>query len=163
MLVLRDGYAMETDLDYLYEKAFKKDVGKSFKNISVLCARDIEDIIFVTGTTITGDWDAVFVEAANVGDRLIADVGVNSFLLAKTSTIVRKYPNQRILKSSGHYHDIDWKDSVQNPIKPLGIMTGPDGTDGSSCSHPKNQCVFIRYFTLKRRRFRRLPAVVKRA
>jgi hypothetical protein len=37
--------------------------------------------------------------------RLTVDAGVNPFVLVKTNIRVRKYSEQCILKSSGHYHD----------------------------------------------------------
>lgn len=144
MLALKDGYAISRDLDENSEHEFLTYALEHCEEIATRTRIKMESLFFITGTTMTGDWDAVAIES---NTRRLS-LGTEISPLARTSIAFKRSSGQVVHDSSGHHH-------------PTANTERPPETEVQCCSQPKNQCIFVRAWFIRDRRRWRGPKVMK--
>lgn len=112
------------------------------------CGWDLSqrDLKVITGTTMTGDYDACVIASDNRGVTAEGNLNFSPVVLARTSISVEHWSNQHISRQSGHSHP--------------GNGSAP--AEGC-CYDRKSQCIFIRSFTVRKKNRLMAPKVLKAA
>ena len=140
LLSLEDDTALSTDLDNSSSlRQFQSHARQNYDAILDDIRRDfgesfpLEELVFVTGTTTTGDWEASTISSHGSGGDIRLSAGDTAVAqLTGGVWVAWSSQHQTRFKSSGHHHV---EPTLQTPC----------------CTPPKNQCIFIRKFRLKRR------------
>ncbi len=155
LLILKDGFAISKDLTRYAEDIFVSTTLESLNAILEACQiKRVNDLVLVTGTTTTGDWDAAVWDTSPAISTRGTRAGVPStstsspqqpkvclMNLEKTGTTIQFTENQIVHETSGHHHS-----HSHSPPPHDGSLIQP------CCPfEKKNQCVFVRTVRFRRR------------
>jgi hypothetical protein len=139
ILTLVDQRATTYDLGPIPEKNFLLYILHNMEDVIVKsnCA-SINDLVAITGCTMTGDWEAAVITSTSQGGQLDASGGATAIVKLKAEVKIQKTHEQNVQMSGGHHHN-------------------PHVDRIDCCDRPKNQCIFIRSYRFKRRLWRYRP------
>jgi hypothetical protein len=135
MLTLADKFAMSYDLGKKTEKQFVQYVLHNLETIAPQCGCELQDLVAVTGCTLTGDWEAVVLSSSSKGAGFDVLGGAPTLLPLSAGVSLQVSSQQSHQTSRGHYHN-------------------PERIGPNCCGLPKNQCIFIRSYKFKKRLFK---------
>jgi hypothetical protein len=139
ILTLVDKSATSYDLGSISEKKFLEYILHNMEDVIAKsnCA-SINDLVAITGCTMTGDWNAAVITSTSSGGHIDAVGGAPAIAMLNSGVSIQKTHEQSIQMNGGHHHN-------------------PHVDRMDCCPRPKNQCIFIRSYRFKRRLWRYKP------
>ena len=133
MLNLKNQHAWSFELQRTSEGCFKRYAKKNVGNIAEKYDLDVDAIVFVTGTTMTGDWNAMYSERKDKDVRVGLTAGIQEVAVFKTGLSYQTSNGRISHDNSGHHHS-----------------SRHNASASECCSNPENQCIFMKSFSFKR-------------